>query len=58
MLIQNLRKFKGIQEEPNKNIGYQLKLRGFPCISFIFEVHEASYTININLFICDLALFS
>ena len=54
MLIQNLRKFKGIQEEPNKNIGYQLKLRGFPFAFPLFLKCTASYTININLFICDL----
>ena len=58
MLIQDLKKFKEIQEEPSKNIGYQLKLRSFPfAFPFAFPLflkYMASDTININLFICDL----
>lgn len=52
--IQDLRKFKGIQEEPSKNIGYHLKLRSFPFAFPLFFKYKASDTININLFICDL----
>lgn len=54
MLIQDLKKFKEIQEEPSKNIGYQLKLRSFPFAFPLFLKYMASDTININLFICDL----